>query len=120
MATRGSRTRSRYRRWSAAKKSQYLAAFRRSGETVRVFCARVGVPRSTFVLWRRDARARPGSAKRPPARFARVQEVPLGAAPGVAPLMVIRAPNGLALEVAGLDVATLVTVLRGVVRGDGA
>ncbi len=95
-----------------------LAAYRRSGETLRVFCARVDVPMSTFALWRREAGARPAAATRGPARFARVQLVPVVTAPSVAPLVVLRAPSGLALEVAGLDVATLVTVLRGVVRGE--
>jgi transposase-like protein len=118
MTTRGSRTRSRYRRGSAREKTQYLAAYRRSGETVRGFCARVGVPRSTFALWRREARARHAAATRAPSRFAQVQVVPSPTAPAVMPLVVIRAPHGLALEVVGLDVATLVAVLRGVVRED--
>ena len=86
MTTSKRRTRSRYRRWSAGEKTRYLAAQRRSGESVRAFCARVGVPHSTFTLWQREARARPAAAKRPPSRFARVQVVPPTAAPSVAPL----------------------------------
>jgi transposase-like protein len=119
MTTRKSGTRSRRRRWSAGEKAQHLAAFRRSEESVRVFCARVGVPTSTFALWLRAARGRPAAAKTP-SRFARVQVVPAAAAPSVTPLVVIRAAHGVALEVAGLDVATLVAVLRGVTREPGA
>ncbi|MCC6316409.1 MAG: transposase [Gemmatimonadaceae bacterium] len=114
MTRRTSRTRSRYQRWSAGAKARYLAAQRRSGESVRVFCARVGVPHSTFTWWQREARARRATAP----QFARVQVVPSATAPTPAPLVVLRAANGVALEVAGLDVATPVAVLRGVARAE--
>jgi len=120
MTTRKSGTRSRRRRWSAGEKAQHLAAFLRSEESARVFCARVGVPTSTFARWRRAARVRPAAAKTRSSRFARVQVVPAAATTSVTPLVVIRAAHGVALEIAGLDVATLVAVLRGVTREPAA
>jgi len=115
MTTRSarSRTRTRYRRWSPADKTKYLALFRRSRQSVRVFCARVDVPRSTFELWRREARqhghrTRAGRG----ARFARVEVVGPGVTPLAAPpALVVRAPNGMTLELTGLDAGTLVTLL---------
>jgi len=51
------------RRWTAADKAAYLAAFATSRQTIKVFCAETGVPRATFNLWQREARdARGGRA----------------------------------------------------------
>jgi transposase-like protein len=99
------------RRWTAADKRAYLAAFATRGLTIKTFCAETGVPRATFNLWQREARA----ARRSDApSFARVEVRPSSTAPGIT--MVVRRPGELEAEVTGLDAAAVVTVLRGVLH----
>jgi transposase-like protein len=104
------------RRWTAADKRAYLAAFATRGQTIKTFCAETGVPRATFHLWQRearDARRAPASYSRSDApAFARVEVGPLATAPGIT--MIVRRPGELEAEVTGLDAAAVVAVLRGV------
>ena len=106
------------RRWRAADKAAHLAAFATRGGTVPAYCAAAGVPPSTFFAWQREARAAhatPASAaRRPPPPFARVEVVPPPARPGIT--LVVRGPAGREAEVTGLDAATVVTLLRVVLR----
>jgi transposase-like protein len=106
------------RRWTAADKRAYLAAFATRSQTIKTFCAETGVPRATFNLWQREAR----SARRAPVRgrsdaptFARVE---VATAPGIT--MVVRRPGEFEAEVTGLDAAAVVAVLRGVLRPTSA
>jgi transposase-like protein len=105
-----SRPRSRHRRWSPADKAQHLAAFRRSGLTIRQYAAQTGVPRSTLELWRRTARRAHGAT-----RFARVEVVATST-----PTLTVRATNGVALEIGGLEASALATILRELLRSTGA
>ena len=106
------------RRWTAADKRAYLAAFATRGQTIKAFCAATGVPRATFNLWQREARA----ARRAPASrgrsdapaFSRVEVGPLPTAHGIT--MVVRRPGEFEAEVTGLDAAAVVAVLRGVLH----
>jgi transposase-like protein len=119
----------RRRRWSAAEKARYLAAFRRSGGTVAAFCRRTGVPRATFTLWRQDedhergdrgARQRVGTARG--AGFARVAVRP--GIPGVTDAAAtpagitvrVHAPSALTGELIGLDADTALRALRLLLR----
>jgi transposase-like protein len=43
----------RERRWGEEKRRGLLAAFQRSGGSLKAFAARAGVPYSTMVYWRR-------------------------------------------------------------------
>jgi len=104
------------RRWRAADKAAHLAAFAARGGTVPAYCAETGVPPSTFFAWQREARAATAAAaaRRPPPPFARVEVVPPPARPGIT--LVVRGPAGREAEVTGLDAATVVTLLRVVLR----
>jgi len=44
----------------AAEMRRMLEEFSRSGQTRREFCARHGLPLSTFDYWRRELRGKPG------------------------------------------------------------
>lgn len=98
------------RRWSAADKAAHLAAFAARSVPIPAYCADAGVPPSTLSVWLREARA----ARRAPPTFARVEVVPPSAGPGLT--LLVRGPAGLQAEVTGLDAATVVTVLRVVLR----
>lgn len=87
----------RQRRWSATERARWLERFERSGLSLRVFCRKHGVPVSTLLFWRRQARRAVGTA-------ARVVEVPSAAiraaAAGRVPRgIAIRLPNHIELEV---------------------
>ena len=103
------------RRWRAADKAASLAAFATCGRSIKAFCAETGVPRATFTLWQREARApRATPAARAQRTFARGELAPLPALPGIT--LVVRGPAGREAEVTGLDAATVVTLLRVVLR----
>ena len=102
------------RRWTAADRTRYLAAFARSGQAIKAFCAEVGVPRATFTYWQREARARRtpdkhrGERKAPV--FAQVELVAPAPEPGLS--MVVRSPSGIATELSGLDKTTAESIMR--------
>jgi transposase-like protein len=113
------------RRWTAADKAAYLAAFATSPLSIKAFCAETGVPRATFTLWQGEARAAARAHRDAPPRrrrrkapaFARVKLVPppattTGGIGGM--VLVMRGPAGVEAELSGLDAATLVTVLHAV------
>ena len=109
------------RRWSAADKAAYLAAFAKRRLGLTAFCAETGVPRATFTLWQREARAARAAQtpQTPQTRhdrpiFARVELAPPSAPRGIA--LIVRGPAGLAAKLTGLDAATALTVLRLVLR----
>src|SRR6185503_6810393 len=85
------------RRWTAADKAGYLAAFATSRQTTKTFCAETGVPPSTFNLWQREARAARGGRASPRRGdapvFARVELGPAALPRGIT--VVVRTPDGL-------------------------
>ena len=107
------------RRWTAADKARHLAAFAARGGTLLAYCAAAGVPRATFTFWQRERRATTAAqaARRTPSRsrptFARVQVV--APSPGRGLTVVVRSA-GVEAEVSGLDAATVVTVVRALLR----
>ena len=104
------------RRWRAADKAASLAAFATCGRSIKAFCAETGVPRATFTLWQREARApRATSAARAQRTFARVELAPPPPTlPGIT--LTVRTPAGLEAAVSGLAAATLVSLLQVVLR----
>jgi hypothetical protein len=109
------------RRWSAAEKAAHLAAFARSAWTADQFCRARDIPRSTFALWQREARGAP-ARRAARSRFAAVDVVarPVATAPGAGMVFRVRSPAGVDAELAGLDRATAVALLRVVLHPDGA
>ena len=75
------------------------------------------MPRATFNLWQREAReaSRAQVARATAPTFARVELAPAAVAGGVT--MHVRRADGLEAELRGLDPATVVTVMQGVLRG---
>jgi transposase-like protein len=111
------------RRWTAADKAAYLAAFATSPLSIKAFCAETGVPRATFTLWQGEARAAARAHRGAPSRrrrktpaFARVELVPPPPATGGigGMVLVMRGPAGVEAELTGLDAATLTAVLHAV------
>ncbi|HTR77910.1 MAG TPA: hypothetical protein VMH39_07355 [Gemmatimonadaceae bacterium] len=112
------------RRWTAADKAAYLAQFAESHLSGAAFCRLMDLPRATFTLWQREARAaagRPGSPRARPAGFARVELVPriadptarpTGATAGPAMTVVVRGVAGVAAELTGVDPVTAVQLVR--------
>lgn len=104
--------RRRRRRWTAADKAHHLAAFARSGLSIKEFCAQADVPRSSFTLWQHQARMlAKGTAPTPRGRpsFAQVEVVPSVAPAGIT--LVIRSGQDVVVELAGLDARVAVTLL---------
>lgn len=87
----------RQRRWSATERARWLERFARSGLSVRVFCRKHGVPVSTLLFWRRQARRAVGTA----AGVVEVSSaaVRAAAASEAAHGIAIRLPNHIELEV---------------------
>jgi transposase-like protein len=60
----------RERRWGEEKRRELMAAFRRSGVSLRAFAERAGVPYSTMVYWRQrgepaqEGQRKPSSGQR--------------------------------------------------------
>ncbi len=121
------------RSWPPAEQAAHLADFAASGLSATAFCRRLGIRRATLARWRqRAATTTPGPTPRPvagrrvePPRAAAgfaavtvvadVADVPPPGAPPPGPLtLVLRAPSGVAADVAGLDVATATALLRAV------
>ncbi len=123
------------RSWTPAEQAAHLADFAASGLSATAFCRRLGIRRATLARWRQRAAAAPTpppprTRPAPPPRaagtgFAAVTVVPdeSGApAPGAPPVaphprsltLVLRAPSGVAADVAGLDVAAAAALLRAV------
>lgn len=97
------------RRWTAADKAAYLAAFAASPLTIKAFCAETGVPRATFNLWQHEAREAE-AARRTVPPFARVELVPPTSSGGL--MMVVRGAGGLEAELTAVDATTVIMVLR--------
>ena len=123
------------RSWTPAEQAAHLADFAASGLSATAFCRRLGIRRATLARWRQRAagastprRVEPRVARRPGAMgFAAVTvvpdtvraEVPAPSAAPAAPLsrsltLVLRAPSGVAADVAGLDVAAAAALLHAV------
>ncbi len=123
------------RSWPPAEQAAHLADFAASGLSATAFCRRLGIRRATLARWRQRAAAVPAATAAPArttwrraasAGFAAVTVVPdaLGGTPApdvpsAAPLtpslsLVLRAPSGVAADVAGLDVAAAAALLRAV------
>ncbi len=121
------------RSWTPAEQAAHLADFTASGLSATAFCRRLGIRRATLARWRQRAGAAPTAQPRParpvpPRRgtgtaFATVTVVPDAAraptpsaptplAPSLT--LVLRAPSGVAADVAGLDVAAAAALLRAV------
>jgi transposase-like protein len=114
MTTSSPRARSRSRRWSPAEKAHHLIAFRRSGLTIRQYAAGAGVPRSTFELWRREARRAHRATRPVRSRFAQVEVAPSASLP-ITPTLTVRSASGVALEIGGLDARALAQLVRALV-----
>ncbi|MGQ0642752.1 MAG: IS66 family insertion sequence element accessory protein TnpA [Gemmatimonadaceae bacterium] len=113
----------RRRRWSAAEKAHQLAAFEKRGVSIKTFCAEAGIPRSSFNLWRQQARMAAStkvvsSRRSSPPTFAQVEVVPAAARPGMITLR-IRTTQGVAAKLAGLDAAAAVTLVRAMLEKRG-
>jgi hypothetical protein len=120
------------RSWTRAEQVAHLADFASSGLSATAFCRRLGIGRSTLTRWRQRAaapptpprrRGRPAAPRRAAGSgFATVAIVPDGPMVAQAPrvgsvpplTLVLRAPSGVAADVAGLDVATAAALLRAV------
>ena len=121
------------RSWPPAEQAAHLADFAASGLSATAFCRRLGIRRATLARWRQRASATPrrvehrGAGRPGAVGFAAVTVVPdavhaAGPAPSASPAaarapsltLVLRAPSGVAADVAGLDLATAVTLLRAV------
>lgn len=128
------------RSWTPAEQAAHLADFTASGLSATAFCRRLGIERATLARWRQRASttgpARGRRATRPPAGAAGFAAVTVAseAAPVERPdptpcatwtvpstpslprslTLVLRAPSGVAADVAGLDVATAAMLLRAV------
>ena len=128
------------RSWTRAEQAAHVADFAASGLSATAFCRRLGIGRSTLTRWRQRTAATPAALRRrgrpatprraAAAGFATVALVPDGSAAQVpkvhepragsaAPLthaltLVLRAPSGVAADVAGLDVAAAAALLRAV------
>lgn len=90
----------RERRWGDAKRRELLAAFRRSGVSLKAFAEAAGVPYSTMVYWRQR-----GEVADP------LQFVPVEVAPAGTPLEVV--VGGVVVRVgADFDEAHLLRVVR--------
>lgn len=116
------------RHWTEAEKAAYLAAFTRSAASATGFCRATGVPRATFMLWQREARAAraaQGPRRRGgPSGFAAVELVTAADAAALPALgktppltLVVRGPGGVAAELTGVDAATAVLLVRLVLTG---
>jgi len=97
------------RRWTAADKAAYLAAFATSPLTIKAFCAETGVPRATFNLWQHEARETGATGRTVPA-FARVEQAPPASRGGL--MMVVRGAGSLEAELTAVDATTVILVLR--------
>src|SRR5687767_15281244 len=102
-----SRSRGRRSRWSAAAKARLLRRFAASGVGPSTFCRIHGLPRKTFLLWRRQAERDLG--------FAAV-ELPRPAI-GSALTVVVRLAGGVEAELTGLDATSTATLLRQLLVG---
>ncbi len=126
------------RSWTPAEQAAHLADFAASALSATAFYRRLGIRRATLARWRQRAGAAPAVQPRParpvpPRRgtgtaFAAVTVVPdaaraVGATltPSAPPMplaasltLVLRAPSGVAADVAGLDVAAAAALLRAV------
>ena len=129
------------RSWTPVEQAAHLTDFAASGLSATAFCRRLGIRRATLARWRQRAAAAPAARpalrrvearrgeRRPGAAgFAAVTVVadaaglpglpapsPSPAAPVPPSLsLVLRAPSGVAADVAGLDVATAAALLRAV------
>ncbi len=123
------------RSWTPGEQAAHLADFGTSGLSATAFCRRLGIRRATLARWRQRAAAdsTPHRVERRVARrpgavgFAAVTVVPDAAhaavpAPSASPAaplapsltLVLRAPSGVAADVAGLDLAAAAALLRAV------
>ena len=86
----------RQRRLSATERARWLERFERSELSLRVFCRKHGVPVSTLLFWRRQARRAVGTA----AGVVEVSSAAVRAATagGAARGIAIRLPNHIELE----------------------
>jgi transposase-like protein len=90
----------RERRWGEEKRRELMAAFRRSGVSLRAFAERAGVPYSTMVYWRQ--RGEPTASP---------TFVPVEVAPTGGPIEVVVGSAVVRVE-PGFDEAHLARVVR--------
>jgi hypothetical protein len=106
-------------RTTGAERTAYLAAFARSHLSAAAFCRQHGLVYGTFAAWRSAARAAQSTQKSRRAaasRFARVIVAEDDAPPAGGPVrFLLHAPTG-DVEVIGADAATLVRLVRTVLR----
>jgi len=124
---KGQRDRAKARRWRG-----YLAAWRRSGQSVRAFCAAQGLAEPSFYSWRRvlAQRARRGGAKTTPggrnaAATAAAEESPFlpvrlveDATPAAAAVEVVLRGGRVVRVAAGFSAQTLRAVIAALEEGD--
>lgn len=107
----------RGRRWTVAERARYLREFAESGLSAAAFVRRTGIPRSTFDLWRSEARPGGRRAVRRetavPARVARVEVLPPTSASGLH--LVVRIGAELTAKLRGLD-ASAAAVIAAMIR----
>ncbi len=128
------------RSWTPAEQAAHLADCAASALSATAFCRRLGIRRATLARWRQRAAAGPTPR---PAEGPRVERRPSAAGAGFAAVtvvaeparavggppapsalpaapitrsltLVLRAPSGVAADVAGLDVAAAAALLRAV------
>ena len=104
----------RGQRWRTSEKAGYLAKFEASGLSAAEFRRKTGVPRSTFALWRRQAKgaSRKGAGKQ---SFARVEVIPAAVSSEI--VVVVRSGSGVVAELRGLDRAVAVSLLEALLVG---
>jgi hypothetical protein len=101
----------RGQRWSAGERARYLSQFAASGLSAAAFVRKTGLPHSTFDLWRSEVRRR----KSRTSGFARVEVARPSSPSGIT--LVVRSAAGVVAELGGLDAASAVALLDGVLRG---
>jgi hypothetical protein len=103
-------------RTTATERAAYLAAFACSHLSAAAFCRQHGLVYGTFAAWRSEARAAQPRKTRRASRFARVVIAADDAAPTGGPVrFLLHAPTG-DVEVIGADAATLVRLVRTLLR----
>jgi hypothetical protein len=94
------------RRWTAQEKSDWISRFEESGMSGLTFSRKMGLPYSSFCLWRRQVPAHSPAAR---TGFAEVRV----AIPAVPSIATVHLPSGARLEIAvGADPAWIGAVIQ--------
>jgi transposase-like protein len=103
--------------WTPAERSEWLALFEKSGQSVNEFCRANDLPPATLSLWRSQQPS--GAVHTEDSGLVEIPMVSLASEPDRAPAVTLHLPNGMRLElVAGTDPRWLGTLLKAAMSAD--